>query len=62
MCPLNHWLSLQIWEQKQIVKCRGFNIRPLATTMMVFMARGIFCDINFPYAQFPMAPTKAPDI
>ena len=28
--------------------------RPLAKTMMVFMVTGIFTDIKFPYAQFPM--------
>ena len=37
----------------------GSNVRPLAKTMMVFMVRGIFCYVNFPYAQFPMASTKA---
>ena len=40
----------------------GSNVRPLAKTMMVFMVKGIFCNINFPYAQFPMASTKAHDI
>lgn len=40
----------------------GSNVRPLAKTMMVFMVRGIFCNINFPYAQFPMASTKAHNI
>ena len=29
--------------------------RSLAKTMMMFMVRGIFSDIKFPYAQFPMA-------
>ena len=28
--------------------------RPIAKTMMVFMVRGIFTDIKFPYAQFPL--------
>lgn len=28
--------------------------RPLAKIMMVFMVRGIFTNIKFPYAQFPM--------
>ena len=38
------------------------NVRPLAKTMMVFMVRSIFCNINFPYAQFPMASTKVHDV
>lgn len=36
--------------------------RPLAKTMMVIMVRGIFCDIKFPYAQFPMASGTAGDL
>ena len=40
----------------------GTNARPLAKTMMVFMVRGVFCNINFPYAQFPMSPAKAHDV
>jgi len=35
--------------------------RPLAKTMMVFMVRGVFCNISFPYAQFPMASAWAHD-
>ena len=36
--------------------------RPIAKTMFVMMVRGIFCNINFPYAQFPVASAKAEDI
>ena len=36
--------------------------RPLAKTMMVFMVQGVFCNIRFPYAQFPMASTQAHDV
>ena len=35
--------------------------RPIAKTMFVMMVRGIFCNINFPYAQFPVASAKAED-
>ena len=37
------------------------NTRPLAKTMMVFMVQGVFCNLRFPYAQFPMASTQAHD-
>ena len=40
----------------------GNHIRPLAKTMMVFMVRGVFCNISFPYAQFPMASAQARDV
>ena len=30
--------------------------------MFVMMVRGIFCNINFPYAQFPVASAKAEDV
>ena len=36
--------------------------RPLAKTMFVMMVRKIFCNINFPYAQFPITSAKAEDI
>ena len=36
--------------------------RPLAKTMMVIMVRGVFCDIKFPYAQFPMSDATADDL
>ena len=36
--------------------------RPLAKTMMVFMVRGIFMDIKFPYAQFPMSSGTGYDL
>ena len=29
--------------------------RPIAKTTFAMMVRGIFCDINFPYAQFTIA-------
>jgi len=40
----------------------GTPVRPLAKTMMVFMVRGVFCNISFPYAQFPMASAQAHDV
>ena len=36
--------------------------RPIAKTMMVFMVRGIFTDIKFPYAQFPLSPGTGYDL
>lgn len=36
--------------------------RPLAKTMLVFMVRGIFCDIKFPYSQFPMGSRTGYDL
>ena len=36
--------------------------RPLAKTMFVMMVRGVFCKINFPFAQFPLSSAKAEDI
>ena len=32
--------------------------RPLAKRMLVFMVRGLFTSLKFPYAQFPAASTK----
>ena len=40
----------------------GNQSRPLAKTMMVFMVRGVFCDISFPFAQFPMSSAQAHDV
>ena len=34
----------------------------LAKTMMVFMLRGVFYDISFPFAQFPMSSAQAHDV
>ena len=34
----------------------------IAKTMMVIMVRGVFTDICFPYAQFPVASPKVSDI
>ena len=31
----------------------------MATSMLVFMVRGLFIDINFPYAQFPCSSLNA---
>ena len=36
--------------------------RPLAKTMMVFMVRGVFTSIKFPYAQFPMTSGTGYDL
>lgn len=36
--------------------------RPLAKCMLVFMVRGLFTSLKFPYVQFPAAKTKGADI
>lgn len=36
--------------------------RPLAKTMVVFMIRGLFTNLKFPYAQFPAASAKGDDL
>ena len=35
---------------------------PLAKCMLVFMVRGVFTSLKFPYMQFPAASTKGADI
>ena len=40
----------------------GTCIRPLAKLMLVFMVRGIFTALRFPYAQFPATSTKGLDL
>ena len=35
---------------------------PLAKCMLVFMVRGLFTSLKFPYVQFPAASTKEADI
>ena len=36
--------------------------RPLAKLMLVFMVRGVFTPLKFPYVQFPAAGTKGADL
>ena len=36
--------------------------RPIAKLMLVFMVRGLFISLKFPYVQFPAASTKGGDI
>ena len=36
--------------------------RPMAKLMLVFMVRGLFTSLKFPYVQFPAASTKGGDI
>ena len=36
--------------------------RPMAKLMLVFMMRGLFTSLKFPYVQFPAASTKGGDI
>ena len=52
----------QLNEYEHLVAGNGQRIRQLAKTMMVIMVRGVFTDIAFPYAQFPMASPKGSDL
>ena len=52
--------ELKDYEEK--ITCDLPHRRPLAKSMMVFMVRGIFCDIKFPYAQFPLASGTGYDL
>jgi len=36
--------------------------RPLAKVMLVFMVRGLFTPLKYPYVQFPAASTKGADL
>ena len=40
----------------------GNHRRPLAKLMLVFMVRGVFTPLKFPYVQFPAASTKGADL
>ena len=51
----------QLSEYEESLSSDG-NTRPLAKTMMVFMVQGVFCNLRFPYAQFPMASAQAHDV
>ena len=52
----------QLDDYKQSLSTDVPSSRPIAKTMFVMMVRGVFCNINFPYAQFPIASAKAEDI
>ena len=52
----------QLNEHENLVAGNGWRFRQLAKTMMVIMVRGVFTDIAFPYAQFPMASPKGSDL
>ena len=43
-------------------KSPGDSHRPLAKVMLVFMIRGLFTSLKYPYAQFPAASTKGADL
>ena len=47
------WLQ-EVKDLEEAVTSDKSSGRPIAKTMMVFMVRGIFTDIKFPYAQFPL--------
>ena len=52
----------QLDDYKQSMSTDEPSSRSIAKTMFVMMVRGVFCNINFPYAQFPIASAKAEDI
>ena len=49
----------QLDDYKQSLSTDKPSSRPIAKTMFVMMVRGVFCNNNFPYAQFPIAYAKA---
>ena len=49
-------------EHKHLVAGDGRKYKQLAKTMMVIMVRGVFTDISFPYAQFPLASPSGSDL
>lgn len=54
--------TLQQLSEYEEIMSSDSNTRPLAKTMMVFMVHGVFCNLRFPYAQFPMASAQAHDV
>lgn len=52
----------QLQEEEQVISGNTSKIRQLAKTMMVIMVRGIFTNVNFPYAQFSMSSPKGSNI
>lgn len=55
-------VAQQLSEYECMLSENGTQMRELAKTMMVIMVRGVFTDICFPYAQFPVSSPKASDI
>ena len=49
-------------EHEHLVAGDGRKFRQLAKTMMAIMVRGVFTDIAFPYAQFPLASPSGSDL
>ena len=49
-------------DAKSQIENPGNCNRPLAKRMLVFMVRGIFSSLKFPYAQFPASSTKGGDL
>ena len=49
-------------DAEQQINNLGTCIRPLAKLMLVFIVRGIFTFLRFPYAQFPATSTKGLDL
>ena len=43
-------------------KSPGDSQRPLAKVMLVFMIRGLFTSLKYPYAQYPATSTKGADL
>lgn len=55
-------VAQQLDEYEQLLSGNETQPRQIAKTMMVIMVRGIFTDICFPYAQFPVTSPKGSDI
>ena len=49
-------------DYKQQLSSTEITPRPLGKCMLMFMVRGLFTSLKFPYVQFPTASTKGSDI
>ena len=49
-------------DYEQQFNSSGRTPRPLSKCMLVFMIRGLFTSLKYPYIQFPAASTKGADI
>jgi len=49
-------------DYEQHLENSGRTPRPLSKCMLVFMVRGLFTSLKFPYLQYPASSTKGADI
>ena len=51
-----------IHDAESCLKTPDNSHRPLAKVILVFMIRGLFPPVKYPYAQFPVASTNGADL